>query len=186
MLELHNIAIDPLFHDLSLTVDDAQAGCLTAFPHAGKTTLLRAILGMLPVSAGHICIDGELLTMQSAPYFRRMVAYVPQQLPVLYGYDTVGELLQQWFGLEVNRSQRHHARYDNSRRWSTLTEAERYLTLVSHAAMLGKRLVLIDEPATPLDATAKETVAKALHDMAARGATVLAIGSYEGFNTFRL
>ena len=42
-----------------------------------------------PIDGGHICIDGEVLTPESAPYFRRYMAYVPQRLSVPEGYDKV-------------------------------------------------------------------------------------------------
>ena len=82
MLELHNVSIGSLIKDLSLTVSDGQLASLTGAEGSGKTTLLRAVLGFLPIDGGHICIDGELLTPQSAPYFRRMTAYVPQHLTI--------------------------------------------------------------------------------------------------------
>jgi len=55
----------------------------------GKTTLLRALMGFLPIDEGHISIDGELLTPLSAPWFRRRMAYVPQHLEVPEGYEDV-------------------------------------------------------------------------------------------------
>ena len=55
----------------------------------GKTTLLRALMGFLPIDEGHISIDGELLTPLSAPYFRRQMAYVPQHLVVPDDYHEV-------------------------------------------------------------------------------------------------
>ena len=80
MLELHNVTIGSLIQDLSLTVNDGQLVCLAGDDGVGKTTLLRAVMGFIPIDGGHISIDGELLTPQSAPYFRRQMAYVPQQL----------------------------------------------------------------------------------------------------------
>ena len=82
MLELHNVSIGQLISSLSLTVADGQLVCLTGAEGTGKTTLLRAIMGFLPIDGGHISIDGELLTPKSAPYFRRQMAYVPQRLTV--------------------------------------------------------------------------------------------------------
>jgi ABC-type cobalamin/Fe3+-siderophores transport system ATPase subunit len=46
-------------------------------------------VGLIPIDGGHICIDGEVLTPESAPYFRRYMAYVPQRLSVPEGYDKV-------------------------------------------------------------------------------------------------
>lgn len=86
MIELHNVTIAPKIKGLSLTIASAQLVCLSGPPDAGKTTLLKAVLGLIPVDGGHISIDGELLTPKSAPYFRRQMAYVPQHLVVPEGY----------------------------------------------------------------------------------------------------
>ena len=88
MLELHNVTIEPLIHSLSLTVGDGQLVCLSGSEGKGKTTLLRAILGFIPINSGHISIDGELLTPLSAPYFRRQIAYVPQHMSAIEDYDS--------------------------------------------------------------------------------------------------
>ena len=89
MLELLNITIGEVIKDLSLTIPDGQLLSVVGDKGVGKTTLLRAILGFLPVDGGHISIDGELLTPLSAPYFRRQMAYVPQRLSLPDGYDKV-------------------------------------------------------------------------------------------------
>lgn len=86
MLELHNVTIEGLFTGLSATIADGQ---MVGLQGRGKTTLLRAIVGLIPIDRGHICIDGELLTPESAPYFRRFMAYVPQRLTVPEGYTKV-------------------------------------------------------------------------------------------------
>ena len=86
MLELHNVTIGELVKGLSATLDEGQ---IIGLQGRGKTTLLRAIVGLIPIDGGHICIDGEVLTPESAPYFRRYMAYVPQRLSVPEGYDKV-------------------------------------------------------------------------------------------------
>ena len=86
MLELHNVTIGDFISGLSATIDDGQ---LVGIQGKGKTTLLKAVVGLISIDGGHICIDGELLTPQSAPYFRRYMAYVPQYLSVPDGYTQV-------------------------------------------------------------------------------------------------
>jgi ABC-type cobalamin/Fe3+-siderophores transport system ATPase subunit len=86
MLELHNVTIGETIKGLSATLDEGQ---LIGLQGRGKTTLLRAVVGLIPIDGGHICIDGEVLTPESAPYFRRYMAYVPQRLSVPEGYDKV-------------------------------------------------------------------------------------------------
>lgn len=154
MIELHNVTIGQQIRSLSMTVESGQLVCITGRQGSGKTTLLRAMLGLLPVSEGHISIDGELLTPQSAPYFRRMMAYVPQHLSLPEGYDGMG--------LE---------------RWPELTADERYLLLVTNAVKSQKALLIVDEPPCTLSADAALAVDGLLQDASRRGMTVVAVNS---------
>ena len=88
-LELHDITIGSQIKGLSLTIEGGQMTCIAGEKGSGKTTLIRAVMGFIPVDSGHICVDGELLTPQSAPFFRRHIAYVPQLLSLPYGYHDV-------------------------------------------------------------------------------------------------
>jgi len=177
MLELHNVTIEPMIHSLSLTVGDGQLVCLTGSHGAGKTTVLRAVLGLIPISQGHISIDGELLTPLSAPYFRRQIAYVPQSLTVIEDYDSIADLSEMLFGLKVNKGEASYRVPTDGRRWSELSADERYLWLLQNAVQLGKQLLIVDEPAQPISAEAMQTVDALLQEAAHKGATVLAVNS---------
>ena len=154
MLELHNVAIGQRINHLSLTVSSGQIVPVTGSRGAGKTTLLRAVLGFIPVDEGHISIDGELLTPLSAPYFRRQMAYVPQQLLLPDDYDDMG--LGQW---------------------NSLTEDERYVLLLTNAVRTEKPLLIVDEPAADISRETMATVDRLLGEAAGRGCTVLAVNS---------
>ena len=154
MLELHRVTIGQLIRSLSMTVEDGQLVCLSGAQGSGKTTLLRAILGLIPIDGGHISIDGELLTPQSAPYFRRQMAYVPQHLSLPEGYTGKG--------LED---------------WGSLTNDDRYLLLLTQAVKADKQLLIVDEPAAPLSAEAAAAADKLLTEAVQHGTTVLAVNS---------
>ena len=89
MLELHNVTIGQQIRGLSATVNEGNVLSIMGSQGKGKTTLLRALLGFLPIDEGHISVDGELLTPLSAPWFRKQMAYVPQYLEVPEGYEDV-------------------------------------------------------------------------------------------------
>ena len=89
MLELHNVTIGQQIRGLSATVSEGKVLSIMGSQGKGKTTLLRALLGFVPIDEGHISIDGELLTPLSAPWFRKQMAYVPQHLEVPEDYEDV-------------------------------------------------------------------------------------------------
>ena len=155
MLELHNVTIGQLINSLSYTVKDGMLATISGSEASGKTTLLRAIMGFIPIDGGHISIDGELLTPQSAPYFRRSMAYVPQHLLLPDDFDGIE-------GLE---------------RWPDLTAEERYLQLLGKAVNAHKPLLIVDAPSQVLSDTTAEMVDNLLRDAVQHGSTVLAVNS---------
>lgn len=68
---------------LSFMARDGELTCITGPEGSGKTSLLRTLMGFLPVGSGYVSVDGELLTVKSSQAFRRMMAYLPQQMEQL-------------------------------------------------------------------------------------------------------
>lgn len=68
---------------LSFIARDGELTCLTGSEGSGKTTLIRTLMGFLPVKDGFVSVDGELLTIYSAHAFRTLMVYLPQQIQAL-------------------------------------------------------------------------------------------------------
>ena len=68
---------------LSFIARDGEVTCVTGPEDSGKTTLIRTLMGFLPVNEGFVSVDGELLTIHSSHAFRQMMAYLPQQIQLL-------------------------------------------------------------------------------------------------------
>lgn len=69
-----------LFGDLNFTVRGGEIVCLCGNTGCGKTMIAKSIIGLCALDSGFISIDGTLVTPSSAPTFRRITAYVPQNL----------------------------------------------------------------------------------------------------------
>ncbi|MBS1133947.1 MAG: transporter ATP-binding protein [Burkholderiaceae bacterium] len=147
--------------NLSLSLERGEIGCLVGSSGCGKTTLLRAIAGFLPVAAGTIEIDGLVVAGPhfTAPPEKRGVGLVFQDyalFPHLKVADNVA------FGLRGLRGQARSARVDEMISLVGLTaEAQRYphelsggqQQRVALARALAPRpaLLLMDEPFSSLD-----------------------------------
>ena len=68
---------------LSFIARDGEVTCVTGPEDSGKTTLIRTLMGFLPVNEGFVSVDGELLTIHSSHAFRQMMSYLPQQIQLL-------------------------------------------------------------------------------------------------------
>ena len=163
MLELHNMTIGQQIRALSLTVSEGQLVTITGSKGSGKSLLIRAVLGLIPIDDGFISIDGEVLTPMSAFYFRRQMAYVPQYLSVPEGYKGGG--------LE---------------HWNELSADERYMLLLNKAIASDKQLLIVDEPPQPLAVETEKAIDQLLKEAAQCGKTVLAVNSRIKNNQFKL
>ncbi len=77
-IDLHYGAAQAL-KGVSLTAEPGQVTCVLGRNGVGKTSLLRAVAGQHPVSAGAISLDGaELGSLPPYERARRGIAYVPQ------------------------------------------------------------------------------------------------------------
>lgn len=163
MLELLSVTIGQRIRSVSLTVNDGQLVTLTGPSGSGKTTLLRAILGLAPVDEGYISIDGELVTPDSAPFFRTSIAYVPQDLQV---------------PPFCNDKDFSH--------WEELSPDDRYIFLLNRAICSGKPLLIIDEPRHELSETAMSRVTSMLTEASQKGSTILVVSHHLNYNIVQL
>ncbi len=65
--------------DVSLSVPDRALVCLMGRNGVGKTTLLNAVMGLLPLEGGHVRVDGADVRKRAAYERARLgIGYVPQ------------------------------------------------------------------------------------------------------------
>ena len=196
MLELKNVAVSHngkrLFERLSFVAADGKVTVVSGKSGCGKTTLLRAIMGLHPLDEGFISIDGELITALSAPAFRQWMAYIPQDISFPVG--TVEELTRLPFTLKANASlpytrervmeQWHQIGLDASlftKRVSEVSGGERQRIMLATLGMLEKRIVIVDEPNSALDHMASTLVNDYLQCLAKQGATVIVVSHDSNF-----
>ncbi len=182
MLEFKNVSVrlsaDRLSTPFSLEMDDGEVACLSGEAGSGKSLLLMAILGLAPLAAGYITIDGELVTPGSSAYFRHMIAYVPQRMPSLrmkvrqIFVELMALKSHSGEALSLSTLQRQWEAAglpaDFSDRWANEVEPERLREAMMVAVpQLGRPIVLVDDPSP-------ETVRGGwLNAWAASGAEVL-------------
>ena len=103
LLDIHELRAGyghvPILHGVSLRVHDGEALGIVGHNGMGKTTLLKAIVGLLPSTGGRIEMDGVDVTREAAHLrSRRGLAYVPQGRGILPGLSTRDNLRLAWTG----------------------------------------------------------------------------------------
>ncbi|AFC29637.1 ABC transporter ATP-binding protein [Paenibacillus mucilaginosus 3016] len=65
-----------VLNEVTFTAEKGQITCLIGLNGAGKSTILKAVMGLTPVSGGDIRIDGEPVT----PRIYERVSFIPDSL----------------------------------------------------------------------------------------------------------
>ncbi len=178
-----------LFSDLTLALAPGEKAVVKAPSGFGKSTLLRCLLGFVPVASGSVRIFGTELTARSAWPLRCRMAYVDQE-PDL-GDETVEAVLKRPFSYKNNQhlqpdperttklmEQLHLPKNLLGKQVSALSGGERQRITLIAALLLKREILLLDEPTSALDRDAAEAVVALLNGMPKL--TVLAI-SHDSF-----
>ena len=145
----------------------------------GKTTTLRALLGLVPRSRGSVEVQGENVTrLPTHAIVRRGVGYVPEDRDVFAGL-TVEENLRL---AERGGNGRYDLVYDlfpelrerGRQRAGTLSGGQQQMVAIARALLNHNGLLLIDEPTKGLAPLLVTEVAAAL-ERAAELATILLV-----------
>jgi molybdate transport system ATP-binding protein len=166
-LEAHLVVRRGAFRlDVSLAVSAGEVVALLGPNGAGKTTALRALAGLLPLTAGHITLGGETLDEPDrrvwTPPERRHIGVVFQDyllFPHLSALDNVA------FGPRSHGLTRHASR-ETATRWLArvglsdharakprqLSGGQAQRVALARALAVDPALLLLDEPLAALDA----------------------------------
>jgi iron complex transport system ATP-binding protein len=196
ILEVSRLSIERgrtrILRDVSWRVERGQHWVVLGANGSGKTSLLRALTGYLPPTAGQIAVFGEIygetdwrdLRLHIGLVTSALQPHVPPAEPAL---ETVlsGKFAQLDLWAKTTPADRAAARrilrhVDAAplavREWMFLSQGERQRVLIGRALMARPRLLILDEPCAGLDPVAREQFLKFLDDLARRpGAPALVL-----------
>jgi iron(III) transport system ATP-binding protein len=167
VLQLENVSIGypgsdaPVVDALTLSLGQAEIGCIVGASGCGKTTLMRAVAGLMPVSAGRIVIGGALMSRagQTVPPEKRGVGLVFQDY-ALFPHLRIDENIG--FGLRALGAAERRARIAQllqlvgldalARKYPhELSGGQQQRVALARALAPRPALLLMDEPFSNLD-----------------------------------
>jgi branched-chain amino acid transport system ATP-binding protein len=190
LLEIEHLAVSydgmRALQDVSLVADAGAIVALVGANGAGKTSLLRAISGLLRVDGGAIRFAGDDITRVPAHRIvRKGIAHVPEGRRVFASATVRDNLL---LGAYVDRDATHRqARLEAAfaafpilrerldQRASTLSGGEQQMLAIARGTMSAPRLLMLDEPSLGIAPKLIPQIYAGIRNIAAGGTTVLLV-----------
>ena len=180
-------ATAPIIKDLSLHIPAGTQVGIIGPSAAGKSTLVRTLLGLYPPTAGALRLDGAELTQYECSALGDAMGYLPQDVELLDG--TLAENIAR-FG-EVNAEavvraallagvhemilglpEGYDTRLDGNR---TMSAGQRQRVALARAVYGDPAVVVLDEPNSNLDEAGSAALDRALAALRSTGATVIIV-----------
>jgi branched-chain amino acid transport system ATP-binding protein len=176
-----------VLHSINLSVGEREVVGIIGHNRAGKTTLLKTILGLLPIMEGTIIYQGKNITHQkSSINVEEGISYVPQgsgvspDLKVIENLMLGGDLIQdktdfqraidEVFDLFLRLKER------KNQQSGTLSGGERQMLAIGIALIRKPKLMMLDEPSLGLAPILVQRVMKNILEINHRfGVTILLV-----------
>lgn len=159
----------PLLSQVTFSLYPGQKAVLCGKSGAGKSSVLKTLLGMHPIQSGEVYFQGQRLSAKSIQAIRACTAYVGQE-PVL-GAETVREALLLPFQFKAHRDrrpsegqllavlQRLQLPADLlNRDCRRISGGEKQRVALGRGLLLGKTVYLLDEVTSGLDKDSQQAV----------------------------
>lgn len=173
----------PVIKDLSFTVERGQCVCIAGENGTGKSTLIKAILGLKEASSGAIIFDSDIK--------KTGIGYLPQRSDAQKDFPaSVWEVVLSG-RLGYNKVLPFYTKNDKEvavekiklldiesivcKSFSELSGGQQQRALLARALCATKDLILLDEPVAGLDPTATSEFYQIIHRLKHEGITVIMV-----------
>ena len=169
MIDVGNLSFSyskdtPVLKNISFKADKGEILNILGPNGCGKSTLIKIILGFLPVEKGMVSIDGRDVNDITRKEAAKKLSYVPQQHRGVFSYPVLdvvlmGRLSQSpWYkytgeDYEAARAALEKVKIEKyaERSYLHLSGGERQLVLIARALAQKSSYFIMDEPVTGLD-----------------------------------
>ncbi len=192
LLEVRDIVVHygriEALHGVSLLVRQGELVTLLGSNGAGKTTMMRAISGLRPLSSGSVWFEGRDITRVKA--HQRVIdglIQAPEGRGVFPGMSVTENLEMGCYGRKFATNAERRERLDwvfetfprlaerRSQVGGTLSGGEQQMLAIGRALMARPRVLLLDEPSMGLAPMVISQIFKIISEINAQGTTVLLV-----------
>jgi branched-chain amino acid transport system ATP-binding protein len=172
--------------NVTISVPEAGVVSIIGANGAGKSTILKSLVGLVPIQSGDIVFNGERITgLETADRVKKGIVLVPEGRQ-LFPYLSVATNLKLGATLRRDRAgiaesfeyvfqlfPRLKERLKQNA--GTLSGGEQQMLAIGRGLMADPRLLCLDEPSVGLAPIVVEQVGEAIKDINARGISVLLV-----------
>lgn len=190
LLEVKNIRVHydkvEAVKGISLSVDEGNISTLIGANGAGKTTILKAISGLIKLSSGEILFEGKRIDHMPAHKIVSLgVAHVPEGRR-LFGLMTVKHNLRLGAYLQRNKKKLEKSFQEVYQHFpilkerenqlaKTLSGGEQQMVAMGRALMAQPKVILMDEPSLGLAPIVVAEIAKIIESLRDAGLSVVLV-----------
>ena len=179
-----------ILRGVSLQVQRGQVLALLGRNGVGKTTLLKALMGLVPIRGGAIRLDGARIDRLRIEQRARLgIGYVPQGREI-FARLTVAENLQMGLAAAGGRGRVPDELFDlfpvlaqmRARRGGDLSGGQQQQLAIARALAARPRLLVLDEPTEGIQPSIIKDIERVIRMLAARGdMAILLVEQYYDF-----
>lgn len=145
----------PVLNGVSLDVSDGEILAVLGRNGVGKTTLLKAIVGLLTITSGHLHLNGQSIThLSTHERVRRGIGYVPQGREIFASLSVRENILSGQY--KRIRSTDHNIEWlldffpmlaaKLNQRGDSLSGGQQQQLAIARALVARPKVLLLDEP----------------------------------------
>jgi branched-chain amino acid transport system ATP-binding protein len=192
LLEVRDVVVHygriEALHGVSLVVRQGELVTLLGSNGAGKTTMMRAISGLRPLTSGSVWFEGEDITRVKA--HKRVsdgLIQAPEGRGVFPGMTVAENLEMGCYGRKFPSPAEHREKLEwiletfprlaerRTQVGGTLSGGEQQMLAIGRALMARPNVLLLDEPSMGLAPMIISQIFKIIADINAQGTTVLLV-----------
>src|SRR5262245_58959367 len=196
MLEIRGLDVaygeSQILWDVSLDVPAGGVVCLMGRNGVGKTTLLKSIMGLLPVRSGRIAFDGaDLVGRRPEERAARGIGYVPQGREIFPNLSVRENLRVGLLGTALGKApadelDRVFALFPKlesllNRKGGVLSGGEQQQLAIARVLLARPKMLLMDEPTEGIQPSVILQIEEAIERIKAHGIAVLLVEQYLEF-----
>ena len=166
-----------ILRDVSLTATPGKVTVLLGRNGVGKTTLLKSLMGLVPIKSGSIQFDGKPID-KATPYDRARagIGFVPQGREI-FGRLTVEENLRMGLAYKSGAAPVPPHLYELfpvlkqmlKRRGGDLSGGQQQQLAIARALAPGPRLLILDEPTEGIQPSIIKDIGRVIRMLADQG-----------------